>query len=179
MQILFDSGCEATLVNKNVVKKLTKTKCDKVNWTTKAGTFQMTEKCEIQLKLPALHEHKEIKWNAYVEPSPKSEIKYDLIIGRDLMLIAGIDLLFSQGKISWDGADIDMQHPDFLSEERWVNLLEKELMFVNDPLTTDAERIQSIVDAKYAKQNPAEVIEQIEHLSKEEKEDLIRLLNKF
>ena len=118
LRILFDSGCEATLVNKNVVKKLTKVKCSKVNWTTKAGSFQTTEKCEIQLKLPALHEHKEIKWNAYVEPSPKSEIKYDLIIGRDLILIAGIDFMFSQGKISWDGADIDMRHPDFLSEER-------------------------------------------------------------
>ena len=82
MQILFDTGCEATLVNKNVAKKLTKTKCDKVNWTTKAGSFQTTEKCEIQFKLLGLHKNKEIKWNAYVEPSPKSEIKYDLIIGR-------------------------------------------------------------------------------------------------
>ena len=47
LQILFDSGCKATLVNKNAVKKLTKVKCSKVNWTTKARSFQTTEKCEI------------------------------------------------------------------------------------------------------------------------------------
>ena len=64
LQILLDSGCDAALVNKNVVKKLTKTKCEKVNWTTKAGSFQTNEKCKIQLKLPDLHDNKEIKWDA-------------------------------------------------------------------------------------------------------------------
>ena len=179
MRILFDSGCEATLVNKAIVRKLPKIKGNTVNWSTKAGSFQTSEKCLINFKLPFLHEQKEITWTAYVEPSNQDEIKYDMIIGRDLMREIGIDIRFSDEKVIWDGAEIEMKHPDFLKEKRWVNLLEKELLMTHDPLTTDAERIQAIVDAKYAKQNPTKIIEGFEHLNREEKDKLISLLNKF
>ena len=179
LRILFDSGSDATIINKNAVKRLKTTKSQDVKWTTKAGSFTTNKRCAIQFKLPYLHENKEIEWNAYVESTPKDHSKYDLIIGRDLMLAVGIDLAFSKEKIIWDGAECDMKHPQFLTEKRWVSLLEKELMLVHDPLTTDAERIQAIIDAKYSKQNPAEVIEKIEHLSKTERKSLIELLEKY
>ena len=60
------------------------------------------------------------------------------------MLEAGIDIKFSEEKVVWESAEISMQHPGFLDEPKWVDLLEKELMYLHDPLTTEADRIQGI-----------------------------------
>ncbi len=81
----------------------------------------------MKLKLPAFHENKVINWSAYVEPSSNDLGKYDLIIGRDLMHEIGLDILFSEEKMVWDNALVSMQHPSFLDEERWVDLLEMNL----------------------------------------------------
>jgi hypothetical protein len=47
-------------------------------------------------------------------------------------------------EVRWDNASIPMQPVDKSTEE-----FEEELLFAQDPLTTDAERIQNIVESKY------------------------------
>ena len=47
LRVLFDSGCEATLVNAEKVKGLPKIKCQPVSWTTKAGSFKTKEQCQL------------------------------------------------------------------------------------------------------------------------------------
>jgi hypothetical protein len=69
LKILFDFGCGATLVNTIFVDKLTMTKETKTKWTTKAGKFSTTRKCEVSFTLPAFHAHREITWNCYVDES--------------------------------------------------------------------------------------------------------------
>ena len=66
LRVLFDSGCESTLVNSQVVRKLPKTAASPTSWKTKAGTFTTNKKCLITLKIPAFFEHKEVEWTAYV-----------------------------------------------------------------------------------------------------------------
>ena len=95
------------------------------------------------------------------------------------MLELGIDLLFSQERMEWDGASIEMQHPAFLDEPRWVDLLEKQIMFIHDPLTTDAERIQSIIDTKYTKADLEAEVNKCKELTQAERTKLLKLLKKF
>ena len=144
MRILLDSGCAATLINHNLVKTLESTIDKKTKWITKAGNFTTNRKCEITFTLPALHKHREITWKCYVDESDNDSSTYDLIIGRDLMHEIGIDICFSAAEVRWDNASIPMQSVNKSTEE-----FEQELLFTQDPLTTDAERIQNIVETKY------------------------------
>ena len=69
-----------------------------------------------------------------------------------------------------------MKHPSFLNKPQWVDLLEKELMFIHDPLTTKADRIQQIIDSKYSKANLDNVIGEMKHLTSAEQVKLLRLV---
>ena len=154
------------------------TKERETKWTTKAGNFQTSRKCLATFTLPAFHEHREISWNCYVDESPASSCKYDMIIGRDLMHEVGIDILFSKAEIVWDNASVPMQSSDKMDKEL-VDTFEQELMFAHDPVTTDAERIQSLVDAKYCPADLQAIAQECSLLNSEEQNRLLQLLTKF
>ena len=174
MRILLDSGCAATLINQNLVKTLKTTKENRTKWTTKAGNFSTHRKCEIIFTLPALHKHRQITWNCYVDESNANSISYDLIIGRDLMHEIGIDICFSAAEVRWDNASIPMQPVDKSTEE-----FEQELLFAQDPLTTDAERIQNIVESKYCPADLNKIATECHLLNADQQETLHKLLRKF
>jgi hypothetical protein len=52
----------------------------------------------------------------------------------------GINICFSCAELRWDNTSISMQPVDKSTEE-----FEQALLFTEDPLTTDAERIENIV----------------------------------
>jgi len=174
MRILLDSGCAATLINCSLVKTLVTTKEKKTKWTTKAGEFSTHRKCEITFTLPALHKHREITWKCYVDESDPEANSYDLIIGRDLMHEIGIDICFSAAEVRWDNASIPMQSVDKSTEE-----FEQELLFTQDPLTTDAERIQNIVESKYCPADLKKIVGGCNLLSRSQQETFYNLLKKF
>jgi hypothetical protein len=70
-----------------------------------------------------------------------------MIIGRDILHSLGINLLFDTAEISWDNAKIKMSNPEML-KGNWVDALEQEILYAHDPDTTDAERIQGIIESK-------------------------------
>jgi hypothetical protein len=78
-----------------------------------------------------------------VDESDLETNSYDLIIDRDLIHEIGIDICFSASEVRWDNASIPMQSVDKSTEE-----FEQELLFTQDPSTTDVERIQNIVESK-------------------------------
>ena len=98
-------------------------------------------------------------------PTPCS---YDMIVGRDLMPEIGLDILFSTQEIVWDNASVPMQSIDKLSDYK-IDQFELELMFAHDPVTTDAERIQNITDAKYSKADLQEVSSECDALEPAER----------
>jgi hypothetical protein len=79
--------------------------------------FTTHRKCEIIFTLTALHKHRQITWNCYVDESNAKSISYDLIIGRDLMHEIGIDICFSAAEVRWDNASIPMQPVDKSTKE--------------------------------------------------------------
>jgi hypothetical protein len=146
---LFDPGCGATLINKKFVRHWKKTEGKSTKWSTKGGSFKTKRKCEIEFTLPAYLENRMINCNAYVDESHHELSNYDMIIGRDLLHSLGINLLFDTAEISWDNAKIHMQPPSRTNGD-WLDTMEQELLlYAHDPNTTDAERIQSIIESKY------------------------------
>ena len=179
MRILLDSGCDGTLINKSFVGKLKTTKqLKKTKWKTKSGTLSTNTKCKINFTLPALHVNRKITWDCYVDESDPEECNYDLIIGRDLMLEVGIDLCFSTAEIIWDNASIAMQSVDKLGDEN-MDQFEQELLFAHDPATTDAERIQNIVERKYSPADLKGTAKACKLLNENEQKQLYQLLNKY
>ena len=178
LRILFDSGCSATLINKKFVRHWKKSRNENVKWKTKAGVFKTKRRCEIEFTLPAFHENRNITCNAYIDESHHEESHYDMIIGRELMITLGINLMFATAEIQWDNATIQMQPPESLRGD-WVDALEKEILFAHDPETTDAERIQNIIESKYCPADLTKIVEECKHLSSQEQGQLLALLQKF
>jgi hypothetical protein len=84
-----------------------------------------------------------------------------MIIGRDI-LHSSINLLFDTAEISWDNAKIKMQHPEIL-KGNWVDALEQEILYAHDPDTTNAERIQCIIESKYTPADLSKIVEVCTH----------------
>jgi hypothetical protein len=148
MRILLDSGCGGNLVNRSFVKKYAKTKSSSTKWTTKAGTFETNRKVKCQFTLPEYHQGKDITWTMFVDESDNRLSNYDMITGRDLLHELGtIDLLFSTGEMKWGQAIVPMRDP---SQLRDCDTLKNEIFSMHDPDTTEAARIQSIIDLKYS-----------------------------
>ena len=57
--------------------------------------------------------------------------------------------------------------------------LEQKLLYAHDPETTDAKRIQQIIDAKYCPADLTKIVEECTHLSKDEQKQLLKLLHKY
>ena len=94
---------------------------------------------------------------------------YDMIIGTDLMHEIGMDIIFSKTAMVWDNASVPMQSVDKL-DDSWIDSFEQELMFAHDPVTTDVERIQSIIDAKYTKADLKALTEECKIINTDQKE---------
>ena len=101
-----------------------------------------------------------------------------MIIGRDLLEELGMNFLFSKKLMEWDNATTPMLDPERFCKE-FINELEQEILYMHDPDTTEAERIQEILDAKYCPADLNKLVKECEQLSKEEQEKLLALLKKY
>jgi hypothetical protein len=178
VRVLFDSGCAATLVNHKFLKKLKKKQSLNTKWTTKAGTFTTTAKCKCMFSLPEFHENRDIIWDVYVDSSSSEDSRYDMIVGRDLMNSIGLDLKFSDGTMTWDNASVPMRSTKWLESDN-LELYSAHIISQNDPIATDAERIQSILDVKYAPASTSKMVSECTNLTKIEQEKLHSLLDKY
>jgi hypothetical protein len=113
-----------------------------------------------------------------VDESHHESSNYDMIIGRDLLHSLGINLLFDTVEISWDNSKIRMQPPG-KQDRDWLDTMEQELLYAHDPSTTDAERIQNIIESKYTPADLNKIVEECTHLEKDEQRQLLKLLQKF
>jgi hypothetical protein len=178
IKILFDTGCGATLIHHSLVEKLKTKKTKPSNWSTKAGSFQTTRTCKIKFTMPAFHEKRDICWKAYVDETDKLSSRYDMIIGRDLLDELGINFLFSENLMEWDNATTPMLDPEMFCTD-FIDELEQEILYMHDPDTTEADRIQEILKAKYCKADLHNLVKDCDQITKEEQEKLLALLQKY
>ena len=90
----------------------------------------------------------------------------------------GIDIINSKRVIEWDGAIVPLTDVDKLSSDK-IDNFEEEIHFINDSETTEADRIQRIVELKYAPADLEDIVSNIKTINLEEKEKLLKLFNKF
>ena len=178
LKILFDTGCGGTLINKKFVNRLPTKQVQGTTWKTKAGQFATNRKCRVTMSLPEFHTGRDVTWTCYVDESDHELSRYDMIIGRDLLEELGMDFLFSKNIMMWDNATVPMRHPEWLSDAL-IDEYENEIYSMYDPDTTEAARIQEILDGKYTPADLEQIAEECKHLTTEEQQKLLRLLRKY
>jgi hypothetical protein len=61
----------------------------------------------------------------------------------------------------------------------WLDTMEQELLYAHDPTTTDAERVQNIIESKFTPADLNKIVEECTHLEKDKQKQLLKLLQKF
>ena len=77
-----------------------------------------------------------------------------------------------------DNATTSMLDPAAFNNN-FIDEVEHEFLYIHDPDTTEAERIQSILDAKYCKADLEQIVQEYKQLNKEEQQKLLALLKKY
>ena len=175
LRVLCDTGCSRTIIRSSFVQNFKMKSGDTIEWSTKTGTFNTNKQCEITFSMPQFHKDRDITWTVCVDENEEEHPRYDMILGRDLMHELGMIFDFKEGRMTWDNSWINMQNPS-LFDEGTIAQFEEELFLMHDPDTTDAERIQEIVDAKYNTANLQDEVAKIPNLNREEKRKLYKLL---
>ncbi len=109
-------------------------------------------------KCPTVHSHCVVEWKVYVDDS-KSNVR----IRRDLMEAMGQDLLFSESLMKWDKATIPMRDNSWL-QDITPNPFRNDVLSMHDPITTEVERIQGILDLKHAPSHLDKIVQECTHL---------------
>jgi hypothetical protein len=99
--------------------------------------------------------------------------KYDMIIGRNLQLALGMNILFSTKQLKWDGIMIPTHTPN----AKFVLSGDTNEKYWQSPgCFATASTPMSIVDAKYEKANIDATINSLKHLSNNQQQQLKALL---
>jgi hypothetical protein len=129
----------------------------------------------LQFSLPEFAPSRKINWNVAVDEAAQQS-KYDMIIGRDLKIAIGMDILLSIKHLKWDGIVIPMRTQN--TDLSYIDNRVKNLGKSQDVFAT-ASTPMSILDAKYEKANIDATINTLKHLSSSQQQQLKALLYKF
>jgi hypothetical protein len=108
-----------------------------------------------------------------------SNIKYNIILGTNILSKTGIKLNYSEGNMEWFDCSIPLRPPggldskEFDAMEDMFHIQVKDEIFSEDWLECFATEI---LDAKYEKTGVAEVVTGLTHLNAHQKADLLRVL---
>jgi hypothetical protein len=120
-----------------------------------------------------------VAWQAHVDDKTSSkEAAYDMIMGMDLMTSIGITLYCEQRCIRWGVTEIPLKTRNTLSDEEILHMLHNA---ANEPdILQEAEKKQNrILDADCCKVEVYPFVQELEHLTEDEKQTLGKTLNKF
>lgn len=204
-RVLLDSGSNRCLGTQQALQRAGLKCKDEPTRTykTAAGAFTTTQKSTIKahriLELNSKRTLQSLKVHA-----TKDLGIYDFIFGRDYMNRYGIDLLFSERMIQWDGMRMPMKTPEELRVAAEENKDEDEgdsiSWLENNYECNYAQQVQNeweeayldirqrkeehfetkeIKDSKYEKQDLLKVAKDQAHLTKDQRDQLYDLLSKY
>ena len=182
VRALIDTGSDGTILLKKftssdfarkVLKSVPQT------WNTKGGAFKTSRKADVSFTLPEFGTQRTIRTQVFVDTSTKSkDIDYDMIIGSDLLTKLGIDVCFSTYTIHWDGMEASMKEARTLSNRKELfNTYQEHLE--PDSTKEATKRVIKILDARYEKANLDQVANAAEHLTSQQREQLLKLLRQY
>jgi hypothetical protein len=108
--------------------------------------------------------------------------RYDVILGADFLSKTGIDVKYSTGTIEWFDNELPLCDACYLQSKDFLAMAEKiEIQLEDDFFGMDwydpTCYASEILDAKYEKVLVDDVIDQLYHLSTQQKDDLNQVLN--
>ena len=174
LRSLFDSGGSATMIHKRCLPKGCETTrlTNNVTSNTIAGNFTSEQSVVMrEITLPEFDRNKRIdQQGAFVFDG---ECNYDVILGRDFLTNAGIDIRFQDNKIQWMNLTVEMKTTT--GSDETITLSGQDRLdddgFVSSTTT--------ILDAKYDGATPEEVAQKQTHLTQSQREDIRRLVAKY
>ena len=171
IKVLIDSGASKSIINKYCILD---NKCyqeKQTLWQTAAGDVSTSSRCKLEFGLHEFSTTRRITHDFHV--MNQLIPGYDMIIGRDLMQILKLDVMFSTSTLSWfEHGEIPFKPADATAETHF---------YINDPedIMTEADKMSSILDAKYDKADLDKVVKETKHISSSEKSKLKKLLKKY
>jgi hypothetical protein len=151
----------------------------RTKWKTLGGTFTTNYESLLDLKVPEISTSKVVTWQAYVDDKTSSkEAAYDMIMGMDLMTSIGITVDCEKRCIRWDGTEIPLKTRNTLNNDEILHML---YHAANEPaILQEAEKKQTrILDADYRIVEVYQFVEELQHLTMDEKQVLGQTLKKF
>ena len=172
LRALFDSGGSATMIHQRCLPRgceptiLT----NQITSNTIAGNFVSKKSVFLkEITLPEFDRNKKIDGQgAFVFGG---DCNYDVILGRDFLMNAGIDIRFADNKIQWMNLTVDMKGNE---NAEIVHTGQDDV-----PDITKDNYVATILDAKYDGATPEEVAEQQKHLTPAQREDVRKLVAKY
>jgi hypothetical protein len=142
---------------------------------TLGGTFTTNYESLLDFKFPELSTSKVVTWQARVDDKTSSqESAYDMIMGMDLMTSIGNTVDCEKRCIRWGGTEIPLKTRATLNNDEILHIMLYNA--ANEPdILQEAEKRQSrILDADYRKVEVNPFVQELEHLTKDEKRILVR-----
>ena len=181
IRALLDTGTNATIVLRDFVAKgriKSETK-RRTKWKTLGGIFTTKYQSLIDFKFPELNQNKTITWAVHVDEKTSSkEASYDMIIGMDLMCEIGLQIDCQDKSIKWDGHEIPMKPRKLLQDAEVMHMLYQAA--TTPEALVDAELRQNrILDADYSKIEIDPFVQELNHLTPDQRQLLAQTLKKF
>ena len=186
-RVLLDTGTNRCMGTRAAVQRAgLRIKPDQVHkYKTAAGTFTTTQSAKIRAHHLLELNSRRILQQLKVQVTEGDLGTYDFIFGQNYMSRYGIDLLFSEGAIQWDGMRMAMKDTNALKTTSVSNTQQEEDDDEHDYLWIDTfdeiwyAQPQHIKDNTYAKADVFKVAKDQKHLTKHQQELLGKLLNDF
>jgi hypothetical protein len=151
----------------------------RTKWKVLGGTFTTNYESLLDFKFPEISTSKVVTWQAHVyDKTSSKEAAYDMIMGMDLITSIGITVDCEQRCIRWGGTEIPLKTRNTLNNDEILHML---YHAANEPdILQEAEKRQiSILDPDYRKVEEDPFVEELKHLTMDEKQILGQTLKKF
>ena len=121
---------------------------------------------------PQFTTNRKIKHDFHLFKKNKND-RYDAIFGRDLMQSLGIDILNSTQQFKWNGIEVDMVPTGHWSGHRRRKHLRE------FRVEQEINEVKTILESKYEVANLDLVVKELNHLTDEQKDDLLAIFNRY
>jgi hypothetical protein len=149
----------------------------RTKWKTRGGTFTTNYESLLDFKFPEISTSKVVTWQAHVDDKTSSkEAAYDMIMGMDLMTPIGSTVYCEQRCIRWGGTEIPLKTRATLNNDEILHML-YHAANESDILQEAEKRKNRILYADYRKVEVDPFVEELKHLTMDEKQILSKTLS--
>jgi hypothetical protein len=145
-------------------------------WETLGGRFATKSTANVRFRSPELDNTKTITWPCHVDDKTKPmEASYDMILGMDLMVEIGIVVNTATRTIDWNDTSVPLCTRGQLQESYYLESSYHQAM--EPEVLKEAEsRQKRILDADYLQVDIDTHVQELDHLSTDEKSQLTIVL---